>query len=103
MPTPKTAKKSNPHRGSSFDSFLDEEGIREKVEAAAVKRAIALKISDLMLKNKVSKAGMARRMTTSRAALDRLLDPENPSVTLSTISRAASSLGHRVKLVLVKA
>jgi DNA-binding Xre family transcriptional regulator len=103
MPTHKNIKKKNPHRGSSFDSFLEEEGIRDEVEAAAVKRAVALKISDLMTKNKVSKAGMARRMTTSRAALDRLLDPENPSVTLSTISRAAGSLGHRVKLVLVKA
>ena len=58
MPTPKNTKKKNPHRGSSFDSFLEEEGIREEVEAAAVKRAIALKISDLMTKSKISKAGM---------------------------------------------
>jgi len=102
MPTSKTAKKKNPHRGSTFDSFLAEEGILEDVEAIAVKRAIALKITDLMQQKKVSKSTMARRMSTSRAALDRLLDPENPSVTLGTLSKAANSLGQKVKLVLVK-
>ncbi len=103
MPTPKTAKAKNPHRGSNFDSFLAEEGILEEVEAIAIKRAIALKISDLMEKGNVSKVTLARRMSTSRAQLDRLLDPENPSVTLGTISRAAKALGRKVKLVMVKA
>jgi DNA-binding Xre family transcriptional regulator len=102
MPTSKTAKVKNPHRGSSFDSFLEEEGILEEVEAVAVKRAIALKIADLMQKGGVSKVALARRMSTSRAQLDRLLDPENPSVTLGTLSRAAKALGRRVTLEMVK-
>jgi DNA-binding phage protein len=102
MPTSKTAKVKNPHRGSSFDSFLEEEGILEEVEAVAVKRAIALKIADLMQKGGVSKVAMARRMPTSRAQLDRLLDPENPSVTLGTLSRAAKALGRRITLKMVK-
>ena len=105
MPTSKTAKNAkvkNPHRGSSFDSFLSEAGILEEVEATAVKRAITLKIADLMQAGKVSKVDLARRMSTSRAALDRLLDPDNPSVTLGTLSRAARALGRKVKLELVK-
>lgn len=102
MPISKTAKVKNPHRGSSFDSFLEEEGILDEVEAVAVKRAIALKIADLMQKGGVSKIALARRMSTSRAQLDRLLDPENPSVTLGTLSRAAKALGRRVTLKMVK-
>lgn len=99
MPTPKT---KNPHRGSSLDSLLAEEGILEEVEAVAIKRAIALKIADLMKEDSVSKVELARRMSTSRAQLDRLLDPENPSVTLGTISRAASALGRKVRLAFVE-
>ncbi len=103
MPASKTAKVKNPHRGSSFDSFLAEEGILEEVEAVAVKRAIALKVADLMQRQKISKVTLARRMSTSRAQLDRLLDPDNPSVTLGTISRAAKALGRKVRLEMVKA
>lgn len=102
MPTSKKAKTKNPHRGSSFDSFLAEEGILEEVEAVAVKRAIALEIADLMKQGQVSKVALARKMSTSRAALDRLLDPANPSVTLGTLSRAARALGRKVKLELVE-
>lgn len=103
MPTSKTAHAKNPHRGSTFDSFLSEEGILEEVEAVAVKRAIAMKVADLMQRQKVTKLAMARRMSTSRAQLDRLLDPENASVTLSTLSRAAKALGRKVRLEMVKA
>jgi antitoxin HicB len=102
MPASKTVMVKNPHRGSSFDSFLAEEGILEEVEAVAVKRAIALKVADLMQKGSVSKVALARRMSTSRAQLDRLLDPENPSVTLGTLSRAAKALGRKVRLEMVK-
>lgn len=102
MPTSKTAPAKNPHRGSTFDSFLAEEGILEEVEAVAVKRAIAMKVADLMQRQKVTKLAMARRMSTSRAQLDRLLDPENASVTLSTLSRAAKALGRKVRLEMVK-
>ncbi len=75
----------------------------EEVEAAAVKRAIALKIVDLMREQQLPKAALAKHMHTSRAALDRLLDPQNTSVTLATLTRAASALGRRIEIKLVPA
>jgi antitoxin HicB len=88
------------HLGSDFDDFLTEEGLLEGAEAIAVKRVLALQIIELMESQKLSKAEMARRMKTSRAALDRLLDPENRSVTLHTMDKAARSLGKRLRLTL---
>jgi antitoxin HicB len=87
--------------GSNFDDFLAEEGLLEETEAAAVKRVLAYQIGELMKEKKISKAEMARRMRTSRAALDRLLDPENSSVTLQTMDKAAQSLGKHLRLTLV--
>ena len=101
MPTPKPKKTKNPHDGSSLDDFLQAEGIHEEVEAAALKRAFALKLADLMQEKSVQKTTMAKTMRTSRAALDRLLDPANTSVTLATLNRAAKALGRRVKIELV--
>jgi antitoxin HicB len=101
MSTPKQRKSKNPHDGSSLDDFLREEGILEEVEAAALKRAVAMKVADLMKKEKTNKTSMAQRMRTSRAALDRLLDPANTSVTLATLNRAAQALGRKVKIDLV--
>jgi hypothetical protein len=92
---------SNKHIGSNFDDFLREEGIFEEVRAAAIKRAIALQVSDEMKLRKLTKSEMAMRMKTSRAALERLLDPANASVTLSTLERAASALGKKLKVELV--
>jgi antitoxin HicB len=86
--------------GSNFDDFLSEEGLLEGVEAVAVKRVLAFQIKELMESQNLSKAEMARRMQTSRAALERLLDPENRSVTLNTMDKAARSLGKRLQLVL---
>ena len=88
--------------GSSFDDFLSEEGLLEEieVEAVAVKRILAFQIKEMMEAQNLSKAEMARRMQTSRAALERLLDPENRSVTLNTMDKAARSLGKRLQLVL---
>ncbi|MFZ4596631.1 MAG: helix-turn-helix domain-containing protein [Verrucomicrobiaceae bacterium] len=103
MPTSKPRKIKNPHDGSSLDDFLREEGIHEEVEAAALKRALALKLADLMEKKSVKKTAMAKDMRTSRAALDRLLDPANTSVTLATLNRAAKALGRKVKIELVPA
>lgn len=93
-----TRRKKNPRIGSRFDDFLLEEGILADVEAVAVKRVIAFQISRLMQDEGISKAEMARRMKTSRAALDRLLDPENDSVTLQTLEHAAQALGKRLKI-----
>ena len=86
--------------GSSFDSFLEEEGIYEDVTLAAAKRVLAMQIEREMKKQDISKAAMAHRMHTSRSALDRLLDPENASVTLQTLDKAARSLGRKVKISL---
>lgn len=89
------------HIGSDFDDFLIEEGLLEEAEAVAVKRVLAYQINELMKAQNLSKTEMARRMRTSRAALERLLDPENRSVTLHTMDKAARSLGKRLRLTLL--
>jgi antitoxin HicB len=94
-------KKKNPHVGSSLDDFLREEGILEQTRAAALKEVIAWQVQQAMRKKKISKAEMARRMNTSRAALDRLLDPGNASVTLQTLCRAAQAIGRDLRIELV--
>ena len=86
--------------GSDFDDFLKEEGIYEEVQAVAIKRVIAYQIAEEMKKKKLSKTQMASRMKTSRAALERLLDPENASITLITLERAASAVGKKLKVQL---
>lgn len=86
--------------GSDFDDFLDEENLLENSEAVAVKRVLSFQISELMKAQQLSKAEMARRMHTSRAALDRLLDPDNHAVTLNTLDKAARTLGKRLQLTL---
>lgn len=93
-------KKKNPHLGSSFDDFLKEEGIYEEVTATAMKRVLAWQIAQAMKKQRVTKSTMAKRMKTSRAALDRLLDAENTSVTLQTMGRAAAVLGKELSITL---
>lgn len=103
MPTSKAARNKNKHRGSSFESFLKKDGLHEEVHAAALKRAVALKLDDLMKQQRVNKSAMAAQMRTSRAAIHRLLDPENTSITLATLNRAARSLGRKVKIELVPA
>jgi antitoxin HicB len=87
--------------GSSFDSWLREEGIYEDVSAAALKRVLARQVAAAMKEKQFSKAEMARRMGTSRAALDRLLDPEYEAVTLSTLRKAAQAVGRQVRLELL--
>lgn len=87
--------------GSSFDSWLRDEGIYEATTTAAIKRVLARQIEAAMTEQGVSKAEMARRMETSRSQLDRLLDPENGSVTLATLQKAAAAVGREVRLELV--
>jgi antitoxin HicB len=91
----KTRKKVD-HSGSTFDSFLEQEGIREEVEAVAIKRVLAWQLEQAMRKEQKTKQAMAKQLHTSRSQLDRLLDPQNVSVTLDTITRAARALGKRV-------
>jgi predicted XRE-type DNA-binding protein len=80
------------HLGSDFDEYLEEQGALEETTAVAVKRVLAYQIAQAMKEQKLSKAAMARRMHTSRSALNRLLDPDFPSVTLLTLERAARAL-----------
>ncbi len=94
-------KKRNPHIGSSLDDFLKEEGILEATRAAALKEALAWQVQRAMKREKINKVEMARRMNTSRAALDRLLDPGNASVTLQTLCRAARAVGRDIRIELV--
>ena len=103
MPTSKPTRNRNKHRGSSLETFLKKEGLHEEVHAAALKRAVALKVADLMKERRLNKSTMAGQMRTSRAAVHRLLDPENTSVTLATLNRAARSLGQKVKIEFVPA
>jgi hypothetical protein len=92
---------TNKHVGSDFDEWLEEEGLLDEAEAVAAKRVIAHQISAAMKEQHLSKAAMAREMRTSRAALDRLLDPEVPSVTLLTVERAARVLGKKLHIEMV--
>ncbi len=93
---PRKDRKANGHSGSTFDSFLEEEGIREEVEAVAIKRVLAWQLEQAMQEQQKTKRAMAKELRTSRSQLDRLLDPKNVSVTLDTISRAARALGKRL-------
>ena len=94
-------KQKNPHHGSTFESWLDAEGIREEVTTTAIKAVIALQIAEAMKTKGITKLAMAAQMHTSRAQLDRLLDPGNSSVTLETLQRAAKIVGRELRLELV--
>jgi antitoxin HicB len=94
-------KKTKARIGTSFDEFLKEEGIYEEVTARAIKRVLARQLDILMQDQGLTKTSLAKRMKTSRAQLDRLLDPENESVTLGTLTRAAQAVGRHLRMELV--
>ena len=87
--------------GSSFDAFLSEENLLEETEAVAIKRAIAYQIEIAMKQKHLTKSTLATRMKTSRSSIERLFDPENKSVTLLTLNKAASALGKKLEVQLV--
>ena len=93
-------KKSHPHIGSNLEDFLREEGRLEEATAIAIKRVLAWEFQQAMEKANVTQAEMARRMKTSRAVIRRLLDQNDSSITLSTISKAATALGKNIRLKL---
>ncbi len=93
--------KKNPYVGSSFESWLDEQGIREEVTAAAIKAVIARQLAAEMKKKKITKKRMAELMKTSRAQVDRLLDPDNGSATIDSLQRAARIVGRELRMQLV--
>ena len=86
--------------GSSFDSFLEEENIAIEVKNKAIKRLISYNLLDEMKRQNINKTEMTKKMSTSRAALDRLLNPNNDSVTLVTLTKAANVLGKKLVLQL---
>lgn len=84
--------------GSRFDDFLQEEAILEDATAVALKRVIAWQIAEEMKAQQITKTELAKRMHTSRAALNRLLDETDPSLTLTTLASAAAALGRKVNI-----
>jgi ribosome-binding protein aMBF1 (putative translation factor) len=99
----KKQARANAHRGGDFSDFLAEEGLLPEVEVLALKRVVALQIQEALEQEKLSKTQLAKRMKTSRAALDRILDPTNPSLTVASLGKAAAALGRKVDLKLVPA
>ncbi len=90
--------KRNPRAGSSFDDFLKEDGIYDDVQNAAIKKVLSAKLEAAMFDQNISKTDMAKRLKTSRSQLDRLLDPDNETITLQTASRAAAVLGMTLEI-----
>jgi DNA-binding Xre family transcriptional regulator len=95
------ANRTNRRIGSTFSDFLAEQGIEAEVTAAAIRQVIAYQLGEAMAEQGLSKTAMAERMNTSRQQLDRLLDPNDESVTLQTLQRAAQAVGRRLKVELV--
>jgi antitoxin HicB len=87
-------------KSETFDDFLAKDGLLAETEDAAIKEIIADQIKAAMDKQHLTKTEMAARMKTSRRQLDRLLDPDNPSVTLATLRRAATAVGRTLRVQL---
>jgi len=88
----------NPYSGSNFDDFLAAEGILEEVSARALKRLLALQLSEMMAEAQINKSQLAEQLQTSRSQVDRLLDPSNTAVTLDSLDRLARALGKRLRI-----
>lgn len=88
------------HIGSNFDDFLAQEGILEQCRASAIKFTIARELEKAMNEQNISKAEIAKRLRTSRTGVDRLLDPQNTSITLNTMAKVASLLGKRIEFAM---
>lgn len=93
--------RDNKHIGSNLDDFLAEEGLLESSQSSAIKRVLSWQLLRFMNEQNLTKAALAARMNTSRSALDRLLDPENESVTLNTLQKAAGAIGAHLEMKLV--
>ena len=89
---------TNKHKGSTFDAFLKEESLFDDAEVIAVKRVVAYELEKAMVQKHLNKIKLAKKMHTSRSALDRLLDPENTSITLNSLVKAAHALGKQVSV-----
>lgn len=91
----------NPHRGSTLDSFLEEEGVLAEFKLKAIKEVIAWQLAEAMREQGLSKNRLATMMRTSRTQVARLLDPNDGNVTIETLQRAAEVVGRRVEVQLV--
>ncbi|MBF0137933.1 MAG: helix-turn-helix domain-containing protein [Magnetococcus sp. DMHC-1] len=91
----------NPHKGSSLETFLAEEGMLEDVSARARKRLLGLQLADIMKQEHLSKTQLARELNTSRSQLNRLLDPENTAITLESLERLARAVGRQLRVELI--
>lgn len=90
----------NPYSGSNFDDFLAEEGILEEVSARALKQLLALQLNEIMVEAQMSKSQLAEQLQTSRSQVDRLLDPDNTTVTLASLDRLARAVGKQLRIEL---
>ncbi|HEY8962537.1 MAG TPA: hypothetical protein VIM57_10060 [Luteolibacter sp.] len=99
----KTSQKTNPHRGGDFSDFLAEEGLLPEASVLALKRIVSLQLQEIIEKEHITKTQLASRMHTSRASVDRLLDPENASLTMASLGKAAAALGKKVEVRFVPA
>ena len=93
-----SSERMNPYSGSNFDDFLAEEGILEEVSARALKRLLALQLSEIMAEAQMNKAQLAEHLHTSRSQVDRLLDPSNTAVTLDSLDRLARAVGKQLRI-----
>jgi DNA-binding phage protein len=89
---------TNQHTGSDFDDFLEDEGILEEVSAKAHKCLLALQLGDIMEEKNITKISLAEKLKTSRSQLDRILDPENSSITLEVLERVAHAVGKKLHI-----
>ena len=86
----------NQFTGSDFNDFLENEGILEEVSAKAHKRLLALQLADIMNEKRITKTSLAKKLSTSRSQLDRILDPENTSITIEVLERVAHAVGKKL-------
>jgi antitoxin HicB len=94
----KAKAQQNAHLGSDFRDFLAEEGLLPEVEILALRRVVALQLRQILDHGHLTKTQLASRIKTSRASLDRLLDPKNPSLTVARLGKAAAALGRKVEV-----
>ncbi len=88
----------NQFTGSNFNDFLEEEGILEEISAKAHKRLLALQLADIMKENSITKTSLANKLKTSRSQLDRILDPENTTITIEVLERVAHAVGKKLHI-----
>ena len=93
-------RRKNKHLGSSFDDFLEEEGILEEAVDIANKRTYVFQLEQEMQKKNIGKAELADKKGTSRSQVDRVLNPKMPS-TLKTLARAAKAVGRKAAVMLI--